>query len=62
MMEPKATPTGRGDDPPAAPAAEPAPTDALRLSLRPAVTAVFLGRAEFDAVLAVREQPTARVR
>jgi hypothetical protein len=58
MMEPKATPTGKGDEPPAAPA----PTDALRLSLRPAVTAVFLGRAEFDAVLAVREQPTARVR
>jgi hypothetical protein len=56
MMEPKATPTGKGDDPPAAPAAEPASTDALGLPLRPALTAVFAGRAEFDAVLAVREQ------
>jgi hypothetical protein len=58
-MERKATPTesaSKGDEPPAAPAAVPAPTDALGLPLRPAVTAVFAGRAEFDAVLAVREQ------
>jgi hypothetical protein len=58
-MEPKATPTGnagKGDEPPAATPAVPAPTDALGLPLRPALTAVFAGRAEFDAVLAVRDQ------
>jgi hypothetical protein len=58
-MAPKAMPTGdagKGDESPAAPAAVPASTDALGLPLRLALTEVFAGRAEFDAVLAVRDQ------
>jgi hypothetical protein len=47
---------GKGDESNSAPAAMPASTDALGLPLQPALTAVFAGRAEFDAVLAVRDQ------